>query len=93
MKSKMNEYKFYKDINAWAIIGEVVCGIIAFGLLILGFCLPPIGIIDVSVIQGVGEIFGFATIWMIPNTILAGKTIKLEHGNTKISVGEQKNDA
>ena len=86
-------YKWYKDINVWTIIGEVVCGIIAFGLLIAGFCLPPMGIIDVSVIQGVGEIFGFATIWMLPKTIAAGKTIKLEHGNTTISVGEQKNDA
>ena len=86
-------YKWYKDINVWFIIGEVACGLASFGLLISGFCLPPIGIIDISVIQGVGEIFGFATIWMLPKTIEAGKTIKLEHGNTTISVGEQNNDA
>lgn len=79
--------KWYKNPDFWMVLGEVVCGIVAFGLLIVGFLLPPKGSIDPSVIQGVGEIMGFATIWMIPSAIKAGKRIKLEHGNHSLTIG------
>lgn len=82
--------KWYRDINVWTVIGEAVTGIVAFGLLIAGFLFPPPGSIDPSVIQAVGEILGFATIWMLPKAISAGKNIKLEHGGTTITVNEEK---
>lgn len=83
--------KWYRDINVWTVIGEAATGIVAFGLLIAGFLLPPPGSIDPTVIQAVGELMGFATIWMLPKAITAGKNIKLEHGNTTITVNEEIN--
>lgn len=84
--------KWYRDVNVWIIIGEAVCGITAIGLLIAGFCLPPIGTIDPSVLQGVGEVFAFATLWQVPSAIKAGKTIKVEHNGTTLTVEKEKKE-
>ena len=81
--------KWYRNVNVWTAIGEAVIGLVAFSLLIVGFLLPPPGIIDQSVIQAVGEILGFAAIWMLPEAITAGKNIKLEHGNSTITINNQ----
>ena len=80
--------KWYKSADFWMLAGEVTSGIVAFGLLILGFLCPPPGVIDSSVIQAVGEILGFATIWMLPSAIKAGKKIKLHTGSAEITVGK-----
>lgn len=81
--------KWYRDINVWTVIGEAATGIVAFGLLIAGFLFPPPGAIDPTVIQAVGELMGFAAIWMLPKAITAGKNIKLEHGSTTITVNNK----
>ena len=82
--------KWYRDINVLTVISEATTGIVAFGLLIAGFLFPPPGSIDPSVVQAVGELLGFATVWMLPKAISAGKNIKLEHGGTTITVSEEK---
>ena len=69
MKSKTE-----KDIVT--IIGEAVTAVVALGLIIASFILPPIGVIDNSVLQAVGEILVFPVIWMIPDAIRAGRRIK-----------------
>ena len=80
------QVKWYKNPDFWMVLGETVCGLVAFGLLIAGFICPPPGIIDSSVIQAVGELMGFATIWMLPSAIKASKHIKLEHGGNVITI-------
>lgn len=69
MKSKTE-----KDIVT--IVGEAVTAVVALGLIIASFILPPIGVIDNSVLQAVGEILVFPVIWMIPDAIRAGRRIK-----------------
>lgn len=81
--------KWYRDINVLSVIGEAATGIVSFGLLIAGFLLPPPGIIDPTVIKAVGELMGFAAIWMLPRAINAGKNIKLEHGSTTITLNNK----
>lgn len=58
------------------IIGEAVTALVALGLIIASFILPPRGVIDNSVLQAVGEILVFPVIWMIPDAIRAGRRIK-----------------
>ena len=58
------------------IIGEAITAIIALGLLVASFIVPPVGVIDPSVLQAIGEILVFPVIWMIPKAIEAGKKIK-----------------
>ena len=64
------------DKEYWLIYGEIGTAVVALGLIIASFFVPPIGIIDSSVLQAVGEILVFPVIWMIPDAIRAGKTIK-----------------
>ena len=58
------------------IIGEAITTLVALGLMIASFILPPTGVIDPSVLQGIGEILIFPVIWMVPQAIQAGRKIK-----------------
>ena len=60
----------------WLIIGEAITTLVALGLMIASFILPPTGVIDPSVLQGIGEILIFPVIWMVPQAIQAGRKIK-----------------
>lgn len=64
------------DKNDIIIICELVTFFIAISLIVASFILPPVGVIDNSVLQAVGEILVFPVIWMIPDAIRAGRTIK-----------------
>ena len=43
-----------------------ICLIVSIGLIVAGFCVPPMGIIDGSVLTAVGILFGFASLAQIP---------------------------
>ena len=75
--------------DEWLIIGEALTTFVALGLMISSFILPPTGVIDPSVLQGVGEILIFPVIWMIPQAIKAGRKIKYK--DLEIS-GEEKEE-
>lgn len=62
--------------DEWLIIGEALTTFVALGLMIASFILPPTGVIDTSVLQGIGEILIFPVIWMVPQAIQAGRKIK-----------------
>lgn len=70
--------------------------ITAIALVVAGFIIPPTGIIDGSVLKGVGELMmGTAVLEVIinlPRYIEAGAKAKIEHGNTVITVGKEKNE-
>lgn len=46
-----------------------------------GFLVPPIGVIDGSVLTAVGLLLMFATIDKIPAAIKAGRSIRLQKGD------------
>lgn len=64
--------------------------LVAIGLGIAGFCIPPHGEISGSVITYVAEILGGVTLVQfvvnIPNYLEAGIKAKFSHGNTTIAV-------
>lgn len=63
-------------------------------LIVGGFFVPPLGIIDGSVITAVGELLLFGVLAQIPsilNAIRDGKSIKLQKGDFEVEVsGEAK---
>lgn len=65
---------------------------VSVGLMVAGFIVPPTGVIDGSVLTGVGELFAFAALSQLPYVIASGKGITLNHGNTSISVGRKPHD-
>lgn len=66
--------------------------ILSVALIIGGFFCPPIGVIDGSVLSAVGLLLMFATIDKIPDAVKAGKSIKLQKGDTSIEVNSEKTE-
>lgn len=59
-------------------------------LIITSFFMPPAGVIDPSVMAGVGEIFAFAALGAVIHAIDKDKTITMSHGDTTITVNGKK---
>lgn len=72
-------------------IPVLVLGFIAIVLIITGFFVPPMGIIDGSVIKAVGELFAFAALFEIPHCIIIAKdkNISIKHNNTEVKIGDE----
>ena len=64
-----------------------ICLVTSIALLVGSFFCPPMGIIDGSVLKAVGELFGFATLGMVP-TIVKGRSVEFTHGNTTLTLGD-----
>lgn len=64
-----------------------VCLSVSIALIVAGFCVPPTGEIDGSVLTGVGELFGFAALYTLWIAIVKGKNARVSHGKTSLSVG------
>lgn len=59
---------------------------LAVALLITGFFMPPVGVIDKSVIQGTGEIVGIIAIFFAWHAVDKGFDAKITHGNTTVEL-------
>ena len=70
-----------------------VCLITAVGLFVGGFFVPPMAVIDGSLLTAGGILFGFATVGMIPSIIKEAKVAKITTGSTTIEVhGKDKDE-
>ena len=76
------------DLELRCFIPVIVLTTVAVSLIVSGFFVPPIGIIDSSVIQAVGEIFAFAALLEIPHCIVVAKdkNISFKHGDTEVNI-------
>lgn len=55
--------------------------IVSIVLMVGGFLIPPMGIIDGSVLKAVGLLLMFAIVDKIPEVIKAGKSVKIQKGD------------
>lgn len=63
--------------------------VISIALIVGGFFVPPLGIIDGSVLTAVGLLLMFAVIAQIPkimDAVRSGKSIKLQKGDLELEV-------
>ena len=89
MSKRIKEY--WSNSPKWArILFWVFLGV-SMVLIIGSFFVPPIGKIDPSVLQGVGEIQGFASLGVGFECILEGMNVTLQKGDTKINVSHNEN--
>lgn len=65
-----------------------VCLAISITLIVAGFCVPPTGEIDGSVLTADGILFAYATLWVVWNAMKMGVDAKLIHGKTSLTVGD-----
>lgn len=69
-----------KNFAFWLCLGFSV------GLITVSFFVPPTGVIDGSVLAAVGELFGFATLYVVYKAIEKGIDAKVTHNNTTIEI-------
>lgn len=65
-----------------------VCLIVSIALIVSGFLVPPTGEIDGSVLKAVGELLGFATLYVAFIAMKKGIDFRLQHGKTSITAGD-----
>jgi hypothetical protein len=63
---------------------------VSVGLVVGGFFVPPMGVIDGSCLTAVGELLLFPTILYAYRAIELGLTVKFNHGDTSIEITKQK---
>lgn len=66
--------------------------IVSIALIVGGFFVPPLGIIDGSVLTAVGLLLMFAVIAQIPkimDAVRSGKSIKLQKGDFSVDVSAE----
>lgn len=75
-----------KTISFW------VCLIVSAGLLISGFLVPPMGVIDGSVLTGAGILGFFAVLAQLPTIIEVAGHAKIQSGNLSIEISKEENE-
>ena len=67
----------------------VMCFFDSVGLIVGGFFVPPMGVIDGSVLTAVGELLLFPTLLYGYRAVELGMKVKFQKGETTVSVGKE----
>ena len=70
-----------------------VCFFVSVGLIVGGFFVPPMGVIDGSVLTSVGELLLFPTLLYGFRAVELGMKVKFQKGETAIEIGRKKGEA
>lgn len=72
---------------------KLMCALLtacAIGLFVWGFFVPPLGIIDGSVLKAGGVLLAFAALWVIAHVVIElDKTARIKHGQIEIELKEE----
>lgn len=63
------------------------------GLIVAGFLVPPMGVVDGSVLTAVGELFAFPTLWTVWHAIERGIDAKMKIGKAEVVLGDFNNES
>ena len=77
---------FARNVRASTTLALWVCIAVAVGLFIASFLVPPMGVIDGSVLRAVSLLFAFGSLAVLREAIREGIGAKLTHGNTTIEI-------
>ena len=69
-----------------------LCFLISVILLIAGFLLPPMGIIDGSVLTAIGELLLFPVVIYAFRAIELGMEVKIQKGDTSVEIHKDDGD-
>lgn len=84
--------EYWGNSPKWArILFWIFLGISA-ALIVGSFFVPPMGVIDSSVLAAVGELQGFAALGVGFECIFTGMNVSLKKGDTTINVTSNKED-
>ena len=66
----------------------VILAICAVALMVAGFLVPPMGVIDGSVLKGAGILFAFNTLFLVWHGVDKGWGATLTHGDTTVTINK-----
>jgi hypothetical protein len=78
--------KHRKTIPFW------ICLIVSIGLLVGGFFVPPMGMVDGSLLTSVGLLLIYALLAQLPMILESAGYAKITSGNTTIEISKEDND-
>lgn len=70
-------------------IALIILTLVSIGLIVSGFLVPPLGVIDGSVLTACGLLLAWGVVWLGCYSLSKGYDTTLKHGNTELSI---KND-
>ena len=70
----------------------LVCFFVSVGLIVGGFFVPPMGVIDGSVLTAVGELLLFPTLLYGFRAVELGMRVKFQKGETSIEIHRKDNE-
>ena len=73
------------------LIIAMILALVAITLIIAGFLVPPLGVIDGSVLTAVGEIVFLVTIFFVWDCVTKGKIAKIKKGDIEASISDNDN--
>ena len=76
--------RFFKNFTKPQKISFWVCLLFSIGLLTASFIIPPTGVIDPSVLRGVGEIFAFSVLYVVIEALNRGTDVTLQKGDVNL---------
>lgn len=79
---------FTRNVRTSTTVILMVCITATVGLSIASFIVPPMGVIDPSVLKFASWLFAFASLATLREAIREGVGAKLTHGNTTIEVND-----
>ena len=69
-----------------------LCLVVSIGMEVAGFIVPPTGVIDSSVLKGVGLLLAFPTLWCVYLAINKGIDAKMTIGKASIEINNPDDD-
>lgn len=83
----MNKLKdYFNAAPKWSRVLFWVLLWVSIMLVVASFIIPPLGVIDPSVLAAIGEIMGFASIGMAFECVFCGFDVKMQKGDTTIEI-------
>lgn len=88
MSKEFETIKGVVTSNIWFKILTVT----AIALIVASWFVPPMAVIDGSILAAVGELAGFGALWVVVKALDKGTPATMTHGSTTISVNKKDGD-
>ena len=88
MPKEFEKIKEFATSNIWFKILTIA----AIALIVASWFVPPMAVIDGSVLAAVGELAGFGALWVVVKALDKGTPATMTHGSTTISVNKKDED-
>lgn len=85
MSKEFETIKKVATSNIWFKILTIT----AIALIVASWFVPPMAVIDGSVLAAVGELAGFGALWVVVKALDKGTPASMTHGGTTITVNKE----